>query len=143
MLICTDVNYREDGTARGAGVLFQDWTDSAPTHELAVSVPEVEPYQFGEFYRRELPCLLTLLEGVAQAAAQIAHMAGPGRLPTLLTSAAARDCKRIMQMRKAGRVEPMPARPFPSAPFLNAAHSQAAGPQITGTLVVYASLDPA
>lgn len=67
MLICTDVDYRPDGTARAAGVLFREWTDAAPTHELVVSVAEVEPYQPGEFYRRELPCLLALLGQVAQA----------------------------------------------------------------------------
>ncbi|CAM4385458.1 endonuclease V [Deinococcus marmoris] len=67
MLICTDVDYRPDGTARAAGVLFRDWRDAAPTWELVVPVPQVEPYQPGEFYRRELPCLLALLEGAAQA----------------------------------------------------------------------------
>ncbi|MDV6373240.1 endonuclease V [Deinococcus arenicola] len=67
MLICTDVDYRPDGTARAAGVLFQDWTDATPADELVVSIPEVEPYQPGAFYRRELPCLLALLEQAAQA----------------------------------------------------------------------------
>ncbi|QFP75401.1 endonuclease V [Deinococcus sp. AJ005] len=66
MLICTDVDYRPDGTARAAGVLFREWTDATPTWELVVPVPQVEPYQPGEFYRRELPCLLALLEGAAQ-----------------------------------------------------------------------------
>lgn len=66
MLICTDVDYRPDGTARAAGVMFREWTDATPTHELVVSVAEVEPYQPGAFYRRELPCLLALLEQAAQ-----------------------------------------------------------------------------
>lgn len=66
MLICTDVDYRPDGTARAAGVLFQSWTDATPAHELFVSVPDVKSYQPGAFYRRELPCLLVLLERAAQ-----------------------------------------------------------------------------
>lgn len=47
-------------------MLFRDWTDAAPTWELVVPVLEVQPYQPGEFYRRELPCLLALLEVAAQ-----------------------------------------------------------------------------
>ncbi|CAM3220172.1 hypothetical protein DESA109040_03385 [Deinococcus saxicola] len=47
-------------------MLFRGWTDAAPTWELIVPVPQVQPYQPGEFYRRELPCLLALLEGAAR-----------------------------------------------------------------------------
>lgn len=62
MLICLDVDYRPDGSARPAAALFHDWPDSAAAHELVVWVEEVEAYEPGQFSRRELPCLLAALE---------------------------------------------------------------------------------
>ncbi|MEK0450447.1 MAG: hypothetical protein RL088_2715 [Verrucomicrobiota bacterium] len=44
-----------------AAVAFYDWTDAAPTTERVIHVPKVEPYVSGEFFRRELPCLLEVL----------------------------------------------------------------------------------
>jgi deoxyribonuclease V len=64
MLICIDVDYRDKG-ARAAGVLFRGWTDAESTQELVRIIDRVEPYVPGQFYRRELPCLLAVVEGVA------------------------------------------------------------------------------
>lgn len=44
-----------------AGLWFSDWPDSAGVVERVLPVERVEPYQPGQFYRRELPCLLAVL----------------------------------------------------------------------------------
>jgi len=68
MLICTDVDYRPDGTARAAAVGFRHWAEAVPAREWVARVQDVQPYQPGEFYRRELPCLLAVLEEVTRTA---------------------------------------------------------------------------
>lgn len=67
MKYCIDVDYRADH-AIAAGLLFADWSDAAPTAEIVERVEQVEPYVPGQFYRRELPCILAVL---AQAPAPI------------------------------------------------------------------------
>jgi deoxyribonuclease V len=42
--------------------MFRDWTDDRPSSELAIPIDRVLPYEPGQFYRRELPCLLAVLE---------------------------------------------------------------------------------
>jgi deoxyribonuclease V len=44
-----------------AGLWFADWPDSASMVERVLPVERVEPYQPGQFFRRELPCLLAVL----------------------------------------------------------------------------------
>jgi deoxyribonuclease V len=61
VLACADVHYRQEG-AVAACVLFSQWRDAAAAGELRASVNEVEPYEPGEFFRRELPCILRVLE---------------------------------------------------------------------------------
>lgn len=67
MLVATDVDYRTAATAgesaRAAAVFFSDWADAQPTSERVEVVEGVAPYQPGEFYQRELPCLLAVLDG--------------------------------------------------------------------------------
>lgn len=58
-----DVDYRANG-ARAACVLAEAWTDAAPLSEHSVDVRSVEEYEPGNFYRRELPCLLEVLNSV-------------------------------------------------------------------------------
>jgi deoxyribonuclease V len=65
VLACVDVDYRDDH-ALAACVLFRTWTDalSAGTHREGVA--PVQPYQPGQFYRRELPCILAVLGKVQE-----------------------------------------------------------------------------
>ncbi|MEZ4865836.1 MAG: endonuclease V [Caldilineaceae bacterium] len=63
MKICMDVDYRVDH-ALVAGLLFAEWGDAAPTQEIVARIEQVEPYVPGQFYRRELPCILALLAKV-------------------------------------------------------------------------------
>jgi deoxyribonuclease V len=64
MLACVDVDYRRAG-AVAACVLFRAWADDRAIGERVDVIAEVASYQPGQFYRRELPCLLSVLEKVA------------------------------------------------------------------------------
>ena len=61
MLACLDVSFRNNA-ACAAGVTFRDWCDAMPLDEKVVEIQDVAPYQPGQFYRRELPCLLAVLQ---------------------------------------------------------------------------------
>lgn len=65
MILITDVGYGyPGGSALSAGVLIESWRSlsARSTHTLTIS--KVHPYVPGQFYRRELPCLLELLESI-------------------------------------------------------------------------------
>lgn len=63
MLLVIDAHYRYPGAAV-AGVGALEWAAEVPALTRTVWVPEVEAYEPGQFYRRELPCLLALLAAV-------------------------------------------------------------------------------
>lgn len=58
--LAIDVYYRDEH-AKAVGLLFRDWTDDAPLDIKSVVVNAVLPYEPGNFYKRELPCILALL----------------------------------------------------------------------------------
>ncbi len=60
MNACLDVDYREAG-AYAAGIAFHDWTDAVAATEKVIPIAGVHPYEPGQFFRRELPCLLAVL----------------------------------------------------------------------------------
>nr|WP_086938518.1 endonuclease V [Thaumasiovibrio occultus] len=60
MILAIDVQYTETA-AYVAGVLFECWDADSPIGEFVTRVEEVAPYQPGQFYKRELPCILALL----------------------------------------------------------------------------------
>jgi deoxyribonuclease V len=62
---CVDVDYRGDD-AVAACVLFRNWADPAPAGQIVRLVRGVQAYVPGEFYRRELPCLLAVLAEVPE-----------------------------------------------------------------------------
>ncbi|PZO36968.1 MAG: endonuclease V [Pseudanabaena frigida] len=61
MIFAVDVDYR-DSKAVAAGIGFNDWEDSIPANTFIEQTDKVEDYQPGEFYKRELPIILLLLE---------------------------------------------------------------------------------
>lgn len=63
MFACLDVSYHGN-EALSAAVLFLSWTDAQPFRELMARLQPVAPYVSGEFYKRELPCLLAVLTKV-------------------------------------------------------------------------------
>ena len=60
-ILAVDAAYRHD-MAVAAGVVFQGWDAASPRQELTVHCQAVEAYVPGQFYRRELPCILQLLD---------------------------------------------------------------------------------
>jgi len=71
MLCCLDVDYRSDSVV-AAAVCFDDWTSEFPTRQYSVtSNSPPEPYEPGNFYRRELPYLLAVFAQVGEQPATI------------------------------------------------------------------------
>lgn len=70
-LMAVDVHYADDGSARAAGVLFSDWHVAEPDTTLTTRIDQTAPYEPGAFYKRELPCLLALLEQLGQTPSAI------------------------------------------------------------------------
>lgn len=64
MILATDVYYHDDMTATAAGVTFATWTASESSGEYTTHVSGVAAYEPGNFYKRELPCLLALLDSL-------------------------------------------------------------------------------
>jgi deoxyribonuclease V len=62
MILAVDVDYREKETAKIAGILFDNWTNPKPKRVITSMIEEVAPYVSGQFYKRELPCILRLLQ---------------------------------------------------------------------------------
>jgi deoxyribonuclease V len=65
MILALDAYYDERTlNATGAAVVFEHWDDAEPLSEYTAICEGIQPYQPGEFYKRELPCLLAVLETV-------------------------------------------------------------------------------
>src|SRR5262245_56092595 len=60
MNVCLDVSYVNDD-AVAAALAFRNWSDEHAETHTVVRIKNVEPYQSGQFFRRELPCLLSVL----------------------------------------------------------------------------------
>lgn len=61
MILATDVDYKSQG-AVAAGIGFSAWSQTSSDFELVSHISEVADYESGQFYKRELPCLLALIE---------------------------------------------------------------------------------
>ena len=81
VFVAADVHYLASGGARAAAVVAVDAAFSRLTADRIAVVPEVEPYQPGRFYLRELPPLRSLaisllrLDGHTNIAAANRHHA--------------------------------------------------------------------
>ncbi|MBX2864681.1 MAG: endonuclease V [Leptolyngbyaceae cyanobacterium MAG.088] len=73
MILATDVQYADpaenvlgdgESAAIAAGVLFTHWQSEHSYRHLVRPIHTVAPYEPGAFYKRELPCLLTLLADI-------------------------------------------------------------------------------
>lgn len=65
MILAVDVQYDHD-CGHAAGLLFARWDDVAPLATVSKKQAGVGDYVPGEFYKRELPCILALLDELAQ-----------------------------------------------------------------------------
>lgn len=61
MILAVDVHYTDDA-ALVAGVSFTSWGSESAEHEYTSVVAKVADYEAGKFYKRELPCILQLLQ---------------------------------------------------------------------------------
>jgi deoxyribonuclease V len=61
-----DVHYRRTGGARAAAVLAADAAFAHVLAERTAVIPRVRPYRPGQFYRRELPPLRAVLDGLSR-----------------------------------------------------------------------------
>ncbi|MGF1761704.1 endonuclease V [Photobacterium sagamiensis] len=64
MLLVIDVHYRDDNSAVVAGLTFNEWSSDEVEGKHIVKIDNVEPYEPGSFYKRELPCILALLNSL-------------------------------------------------------------------------------
>jgi deoxyribonuclease V len=60
LIVCVDVDYR-GSTAVAGGLWFRGWSAGAAELEEVALCHDIAEYQPGEFYRREMPCLLKVL----------------------------------------------------------------------------------
>lgn len=63
MKLALDVYYYED-KAKTVGLLFQDWEDKEQINIVEHFSYNIADYESGSFYKRELPCILGLLESL-------------------------------------------------------------------------------
>ena len=63
MILAFDTYYFED-KAKTVCLTFMDWTDPKPTNSYEEILYEVAKYEPGSFYKRELPCILSLLDKI-------------------------------------------------------------------------------
>ncbi len=61
MILALDTYYFDD-KAKTVGLEFTNWTDNIETNIYTETLRNVEEYKSGEFYRRELPCILSLIK---------------------------------------------------------------------------------
>lgn len=61
-LVAIDVHYDGDQSATAAAILFKDWHVPEAYETVTATIAPIEPYEPGAFYKRELPCILALLE---------------------------------------------------------------------------------
>lgn len=65
MIFAADCQYF-DNSAVCAGILFNHWDSPTACDSLVKTVKQIEPYIPGEFYKRELPCIMALIEALPQ-----------------------------------------------------------------------------
>ncbi len=63
MILAFDTYYFQD-KAKTVCIAFSHWTDTEARHVFSEIQNNNEPYTPGEFYKRELPCILSLLSKI-------------------------------------------------------------------------------
>jgi deoxyribonuclease V len=60
MIIAIDVHYRET-EAKIVAVAYENWTDSVPNQTYIAFKKDIEDYEPGAFFKRELPCIIEIM----------------------------------------------------------------------------------
>lgn len=63
MILAFDTYYF-GGKAKTVCLQFAEWTDSDPMVIFSETIPDASEYIPGEFYKRELPCIMSLLKQI-------------------------------------------------------------------------------
>jgi deoxyribonuclease V len=63
MILAIDVYYKDD-TAKVVCAVLNNWQDAIAMHHWIKYVKTIADYIPGEFYKRELPCILEILSGI-------------------------------------------------------------------------------
>ncbi len=63
MILAFDTYYIED-KAKAVAVAFNNWTDATPLEIYSEIIEGIAPYEPGSFYKREMPCVLSLLKTI-------------------------------------------------------------------------------
>ena len=67
MILVLDVHYLDNSAqAVAAGILFEQFSSEKSHKEIVKIVDNIQPYTPGEFYKRELPCLLAIIESIEE-----------------------------------------------------------------------------
>ncbi len=61
MIVAVDVHYG-GSKAKAVSIAFENWEDEFPVKINTVELERFEEYVPGEFYKRELPCIVKVLE---------------------------------------------------------------------------------
>ena len=61
MILAIDVQYT-DTQGFAAAVSFSDWTAAAPSGKYEAVINQISDYEPGQFFKRELPCILSLIQ---------------------------------------------------------------------------------
>lgn len=63
MILAFDTHYFDD-KAKTVAVQFEYWTDEVPNQIYSETLTGIAAYESGEFYKRELPCISSLLKQI-------------------------------------------------------------------------------
>ncbi len=64
MILAFDTYYFQQ-KAKTAAIIFQHWNDQLPSSIHSDIIDSVNPYEPGNFYKRELPCILKLMRQIS------------------------------------------------------------------------------
>ena len=66
MFACVDVHYKID-CAKVACLTFDAWQSTVPKSKYTILIKHFEEYVPGQFYKRELPCIMRILDKVRES----------------------------------------------------------------------------
>jgi len=66
MIAAVDVYYSENSEAVAAAVVFRSFSDCEPHSVHIKKIHRVEEYVPGQFYKRELPCIMSVLQQIKE-----------------------------------------------------------------------------
>ena len=83
MKLAVDVYYYHENKAKIVGIIFEDWKSPEPAKIITKAFDEVAEYESGNFYKRELPCIMELLKFIDMGTIDIIIVDGYVYLETI------------------------------------------------------------